>query len=46
MAGTRLTATLTNRSEVALRKEAKRLGVSLSEMLRRIVDQWADGKVK
>jgi hypothetical protein len=33
---------LSPRAETAVAKEAKRLGISFSDMMRRIVDPWAD----
>ena len=37
---------LTEPQEASLKAEAERLGISLSDLIRRIVDQWRDGKAK
>jgi hypothetical protein len=37
---TRQTVTLTNPQREVLAAEAKRLGISVSDLLRRIIDEW------
>jgi len=43
---TRLTVHLTPRQDTMLRHEAHHYGVSISEMLRRLLDGWVDRKIK
>ena len=40
----RQTVTLTNPQRDALAIEAKRLGITVSDLIRRIIDEWRENK--
>jgi hypothetical protein len=42
----RQSVTLSDQAAAVLRAEAERIGISVSDLLRRIVDQWRDAKAK
>lgn len=42
----RISLRLTERQSKVLRHEAERRGISLSEMLRRVMDQWLEALTK
>jgi predicted DNA-binding ribbon-helix-helix protein len=42
--GTRQSVSLSDRQIAALRKEAKRIDISIADLIRRIIDQWRDAK--
>jgi hypothetical protein len=42
--GPRLSATLTQAQTKLLQQESERLGISLGELVRRILDRWFEGK--
>jgi hypothetical protein len=40
--GTRQSVSLSDRQHAALQQEADRIGISISDLIRRIIDQWRD----
>jgi hypothetical protein len=42
----RRTLSFTARQDVALQTEADRLGISVGELTRRIIDAWVDAKLR
>ncbi len=42
----RQSVTFSDRAMAELRAEAKRIGITVSDLVRRIVDQWREGKGK